>query len=400
MPGLRDRSHEVSGLVRDRITWLTYSQMALFAWFMYGLGATIALVRDEQGTSRTLSGLHGTALAAAGIIAGLTAAGLIGSVGRGRLITITSLGTCLGVLLYITPDGNYPVTMAAVFGVGLVGSLLIISLNAFLLEYHGPFGAASLTEANALASLVGLVSPLVIGLCAATFLGWRAGMLVMIIGLLITMVMRMRTSIPGGGTAPVEEDRRTPMPKGFGWSMALVMCFLGSEFALVFWTPDLLRERGGFSAAAAAASLGAITAGMAAGRLLGSRLTVRFATDALLKVSTMTALVGFIVTWAVPNGAVIVIGLGVTGLGLGVLWPLGLARAVAASGGRTNHAAARAGLATSISLAVAPFALGFIADLSSLHTALLLVAAMLITALIILQIRPVSVPIPQAVARG
>ena len=116
----------MSPLVRDRITWLTYSQMALFAWFMYRLGATIALVRDEQGTSRTLAGLHGTALAAAGIIAGLAAAGLIGSVGRSRLIQITALATSLCVMLYITPSGGYPVTMAAVFGVGLVLSLIHI----------------------------------------------------------------------------------------------------------------------------------------------------------------------------------------------------------------------------------------------------------------------------------
>ena len=388
----------MSQLVRDRITWLTYSQMALFAWFMYGLGATIALVRDEQGTSRTLAGLHGTALAVAGIIAGLTAAGLIGSVGRGRLIQVTTLATSLCVLLYVTPSGGYPVTMAAVFGVGLVGSLLIIALNAFLLEYQGVFGAAALTESNALASLVGLISPLVIGLCAATLLGWRAGMLVAIVGLLITMVLRGRTPAPPATISTIEEDPRIPAPKGFGWSLALVMCFLGSEFALVFWTPDLLRERGGFTAAAAAAALGAITAGMAVGRLLGSRLTVRFATDTLLKGSAAIALVGFFITWAVPNAIVILVGLVVTGLGLGVLWPFGLARAVAASGGRTNHAAARAGLATSLALATAPFALGFIADLTNLHTALLLVAAMLVAALLILQFRPVDVPVPQSAA--
>lgn len=390
----------MSPLVRDRITWLTYSQMALFAWFMYGLGATIALVRDEQGTSRTLAGLHGTALAAAGIIAGLAAAGLIGSVGRGRLIQITALATSLCVLLYITPSGGYPVTMAAVFGVGLVGSLLIISLNAFLLEYQGSFGAAALTESNALASFVGLISPLVIGLCAATALGWRAGMVVMVVGLMITVILRRRTPTPAASVTAAAQDHQGPAPKGFGWSLGLVTCFLGSEFALVFWTPDLLRERGGLTAAAAAAALGSITAGMAVGRLMGSRLAVRFATDTLLKGSTSIALIGFVITWAIPNALVMLIGLVVTGLGLGVLWPFGLARTVAASGGRTNHAAARAGLATSVALATAPFALGFIADLTNLHTALLLVGAMLIIALVILQFRPVDVPVPQSAVRG
>ena len=39
----------------DRITWITYLQLSLFAFFLYGFGATQALLRDEQGTSRTIA---------------------------------------------------------------------------------------------------------------------------------------------------------------------------------------------------------------------------------------------------------------------------------------------------------------------------------------------------------
>ena len=46
-------------LHRDRLTWLVYLQLGCFGYFLYGFGPTVSLLRDEQGISRTLSGLHG-----------------------------------------------------------------------------------------------------------------------------------------------------------------------------------------------------------------------------------------------------------------------------------------------------------------------------------------------------
>ena len=47
--------------VRDRPTWIAYVQLAFWAWFLYAFGATQALLRDEQGTTRAIASLHGTA---------------------------------------------------------------------------------------------------------------------------------------------------------------------------------------------------------------------------------------------------------------------------------------------------------------------------------------------------
>ena len=56
-------------LDRDRLTWLAYLQVAAYGYFLYGFGPTVSLLRDEQGISRTLSGLHGTALAVGALLA-------------------------------------------------------------------------------------------------------------------------------------------------------------------------------------------------------------------------------------------------------------------------------------------------------------------------------------------
>jgi len=61
-------------LERDRLTWLTYLQLGCYGYFLYGFGPSLSLLRDEQGTSRAVAGLHGTALAVGSLCAALLAA--------------------------------------------------------------------------------------------------------------------------------------------------------------------------------------------------------------------------------------------------------------------------------------------------------------------------------------
>ena len=71
------------------------------------------------------------------------------------------------------------------------------------------------------------------------------------------------------------------------------------------------------------------------------------------------------------------VGLAVCGLGNAVHFPLGIALAVAHSGGQPELALSRTTYAICIALSVAPFALGAIADRVGPHTAILLVAGFL-----------------------
>lgn len=376
--------------VRDRSTWVTYLQLSCFAWFMYGFGATQALLRDEQGTTRAVSGLHGTSLAIAGIISGLLTSRFINRFGRGAVLRFGSIGVIVGIVVYTLPSGGYPVTMLGAFLTSFFGTLMLITVNAYLIDHQGPAGSAAITEGNGLASVAGLFAPLAIGIGVATVFGWRWGLLVAAVGLVVVELLRGRSVLQYNDAhhapAIVEKGK---LPKGFGWSMVVVMCFLGSEFSLVFWGADLLRERALFGPAAAAASLAAVTGGMAIGRFGGARIAQTIANDRILKWSTVIALVGFALAWATQSGITILVGMLVVGVGIGVHWPLGVARAVAASGGRTDRASALASVFGSVAIASAPFALGALADATNFHLALLLVPAMLIVALIVLIAKPV-----------
>lgn len=375
--------------LRDRPTWIAYVQMCCYAWFMYSFGATIALLRDEQGTSRSVSSLHGSLLAFGALLGGLLAARVIDRWGRGRVLRVATIATAAGILIYTAP-GGLPVTLLGVFVAGFAGTFLLISVNAFILDHQGEAGPSSLTESNALSSFAGLIGPLVVGIGAATLFGWRVGMWSVVVAFVVTEIIRGRqVAVFGqaGGVARHHDERH--LPRRVYWTLAAIMCFLATEFSLTFWGADLLRERCNFGPAAAASSLAAVTGGMLIGRFFGSRLALRFNTESILKGSIVLALIGFAFAWGFTEWPVVILGVLITGIGIGVRWPLGVARAVRSSGGLTDHAAAATSIAGSIAIALAPFGLGALSDAIGLHEAFLLVPAFLVVALVILIIRPV-----------
>ena len=375
--------------VHDRPTWIAYVQLAFWAWFLYAFGATQALLRDEQGTTRSVAALHGTTLAIGGLIGALLTAPAVARWGRGHVMRVSALCAAASVLIYTWPGAVPAVSMSGAALASFFGTFLLISINAFLLDYQGSAGPPALTEANALASLAGLLGPLAIGIGAATVLGWRWGMWIVVVALLAVELWRGRDVAVFGtrGLARHEAEGGRFGARVY-WSLGAIMCFLGAEFCLTFWGADLLRVRCGFGPAAAAASLATITGGMLVGRLYGARLAQHMPTERLLKLSIVFALGAFALSWLFTLWPVVLLGLLLTGVGIGVHWPLGVARVVRSSGGMTDRASASASIAGSIAIAVAPFALGVLSDTVGFHLAFLLVPLFLGTALVILAVRP------------
>jgi MFS family permease len=365
-------------------------QLAFWAWFLYAFGATQALLRDEQGTARAVAALHGTTLAVGGIVGAVAASRVVVRWGRGVVMRMAAVGAAAGVLLYTWPGASPALTMTGAALAGFFGTFLLITINAFLLDYQGPAGPSALTQANALASFAGLLGPLAVGLGAATVLGWRWGVWVVIIALVLVEFWRGRSvAVFGTRGLAVHETEGGRFKAPVYWTLAAVTCFIGAEFCLTFWGADLLRERCGFGPAAAAASLASVTGGMLIGRLFGARLAQHVPTERLLRGSIVFALCSFVLAWAFTLWPVVLLGLLLIGIGIGIHWPLGVARTVRASGGMTDRASAAASISASIAIAIAPFALGVLADIAGVHTAFLLVPLLLTTALVILVVRPV-----------
>ncbi|MGB0675228.1 MAG: MFS transporter, partial [Candidatus Nanopelagicales bacterium] len=301
----------------DRITWITYLQLSLFAFFLYGFGATQALLRDEQGTSRTIASLHAIVFAAANVVAGLLIPRLMERWGRGRVIRYAVIVMSLGIAVYTAPFG-LPASLIGTALVSCGGVSLVATANAFILDYQGSAGPAALTQANALAALFGFFVPLIVGLTTALAWGWRIGLWALIVALLVAELLRSRqpptprlqlAQAPRPqhpNTAGQSGNDHSPMPRRFWWSLGVVGLLLATEFTLTLWSADLLRERAGLGPAAAAASLAAVTGGMFLGRIVGSRLAQTWSVDRLLISSIVLTLSAFFVAWTFTRAWVIV----------------------------------------------------------------------------------------------
>ena len=379
-------------LVRDRLTWLTFAQLAVYGYFLYGFGPSVPLLRDELGVSNAVSGLHGTALAAGALLSGAAYAPLAARWGRARTLRRGLVGMVAGVGVYCFGP-VLPVTMTGVLVCGFSGSLVVTGTTVVLSTRHGPAGPAAISEANAGAAGAGLVAPLLVGAGLSAGLGWRPGILITAVAAGVVWVLSVRYARrparsddaavtragenrldEGGGDAP----GRLPARYWLAWTV-LVLC-IGVEFCLTFWAADSLREHAGASPATATAGVTAVVAGMCAGRLVGGRVALRVDPGRLLLTALALSAAGFAVFWLATAAPLALAGLAVCGLGIALHFPLGVARAVAASGRRPDRGAGRISFAAGLASGVAPFVLGALADRSGTHTAFLLVPVLLVAA--------------------
>jgi predicted MFS family arabinose efflux permease len=384
-------------LERDARTWLTYAQLGVYGWFLYGFGPSLTLLRDEQGFSRTVAGLHGTALAVGALASALLVAPLAQRFGRVRMIWAGLVLMCLGIAV-LTSLTALAATLAGAFLCSFGGSFVVTCTSTVLAAAHGPSGPAAITEANAVAAGVGAISPLAVG--AAFALGsWRPALLVLLVVVALLAVLARAVPPPAGAHPSVSDAQRARLSRRYWVSWVVVTAGIGVEFCLTLWAADHLHQRTGLSAAAASAGVTALVAGMCLGRVVGGRLALRMPVDRLLYGALALNAAGFAVFWLSTAGPVALAGLLACGLGVALYFPLGLSRAIEASEGRPDQASARVGLGAALASGAGPFGLGALADATSIHLAMLVVPGLLVVAAAGIRVapaRPVS-PTPTRV---
>jgi MFS family permease len=364
-------------LVRDRLTWLTYAQLAAWGYFFYGFGPVVPLLRDEQHTSRTVASLHGTAFALGGVLSGLILPPLIRRYGRARTLWLGLGGICVttvGLLL----SHALPATLTWAVLVSTCGGLVVNCVVAVLADQHGRGGSAAISEANAFAAAVGLVAPLAVGGAVSAGLGWRPGLAVVVAAIVLLAVAAtiFRVRVPAAPTAVARPGAgRLPGPYWLVWTSIVAT---GSvEVCLNLWVADVLRTNAHVSPGGATAAVSAVVGGMCIGRFAGSRLVLRLPGTTVMLGALALSGIGFAVFWIATAPWLALTGLVVTGLGDALHYPLGMALAVEHSAGQPDLAAARTSYALGLSFGVAPFVLGAIADRVGPHLAFLLLPAFL-----------------------
>ena len=379
-------------LVRDKLTWLTYAQLSAWAYFLYGFGPVVPLLRQEQGTSRTVAGLHGTALALGGIVAAAVTPLVVRRLGRHRLIWLGLTGVSVAALGLLVAH-PLPVTLAIVTLASLSGSFVVNGVVAGLTDHHGAAGPASISEANAAAAAVGLIAPLIVGAAVSLGFGWRPGIALVVVPVVfLALFSGVRLPEPHASATP-DGRRARPLPPRYWLAFASLFATTGVEFSLTLWSADVLRAHANVSAAVATAALSTLIGGMFVGRLAGGRLLLYFRPTHVLLAALATSALGFAVFWSATQPWLALAGLVVCGFGVSLHYPLGIGLAVGHSDGQPDLAAARATYAIGTAVAAAPFSLGVLADRVGPHLAFLLVPALLlVSAVVVTRLHLLSSP--------
>ncbi|HEU4784519.1 MAG TPA: MFS transporter, partial [Ktedonobacterales bacterium] len=137
--------------LRERLTWASYWMLGYFAFLEAILGPLMLFIRSDLRLSYTLASLHFSAFALGAVVMGIFADRLTRRWGRRAAFWGGGIGMAAGALLVaLSPVAAS--TILGAFMMGLLGGLLIITLQAALADRHQRFSSVALTEANVFAS--------------------------------------------------------------------------------------------------------------------------------------------------------------------------------------------------------------------------------------------------------
>lgn len=361
--------------IRTRFTWVLYILLALYAYFINIPGPITPFLRDELGLSYTATSLHFSAFAVGILVVGLAGHLVIDRIGRRFSLAVGAIGLGLGALLLVI-GRNPVVTVAAIFLMGCVGSLILAVVPPALSEEHGENSAVAISEANVLSSIVAAAAPLLVGWLAGFWIGWRLALIVA--ALLAVGVGGVLFRLGGSSQAGAVVVRPAGgLPGRFWFYWICLVLAVSVEFCMVFWSADFMEGALGMPRAGAAQAVSLFLLGMIVGRLVSSRLLAHMPARRVVLGSVLLALAGFMLYWSAASPFAGMAGLTLTGLGTAGLYPLILSMAIRSAPGREAQAGARTTLASGTAILALPLALGRVADLIGLKPAFAVVAGLL-----------------------
>ncbi len=351
---------------RDRLTWLAYVVLAWFAYLQAAPGLVIVHLRAELDLSYSTGGLHVAAFAAGSMVAGAVAAPLERTLGRRTLFW--SAATLMGAgAVGLTAGRVVAVTVGSVLVMGVGGGLLLVTIQAALADHHGGRRAVALAEANVAASIAYVALIGVLSLAAALQAGWRAALLASLVVPALAWWGSRRLAIDA---PPAPRAARGRLPGVFWVAAAMLFCMTAAEWCITAWGATFVEDAADVSTDTAVALMAGYFGGVVAGRTVGSRLARRHDPERLLGLALAVTAAGFAVLWPSTGPAQALAGLSLLGVGLGNLFPMGMAVTVALAPDRAMLASGRAVVTTSFAVLLAPLTVGTLADATSLKAAL------------------------------
>jgi MFS family permease len=139
-------------LQRDRIFWTISAQIALVNFYLGGFGPAQPLLREDQGTSLTVAGLHGTAMGLASIIAGALNPHLVHKFGRNRASWLGLGLFAAGIVMFVYCPPVQLTLLATLLG-GIGTSIVINNMVTSISHHYKEDAAIALPQSNSICSV-------------------------------------------------------------------------------------------------------------------------------------------------------------------------------------------------------------------------------------------------------
>jgi MFS family permease len=331
-----------------------------FGMLNAGLGPALPYLRQAEHVSYLASVLHQVAFAVGGGLAGLWSARARRMPTRGLAIRVGMLGAA-AAWLAVGYGNRLEVTVCAAFAVSLLGTTALIRVWAMLADQHGARRAVAMSEGEVAVSLGGVVSPLLVGIAAATALGWRAGFVLCAAAVVVAVGAKSFVRLPEPRSDPARADADSPKG-GVPATLVVVFAIVALEFAMTFWLASYLGDSVGLARQTAAGLVSVLYLANLGGRLLASRLAHRVPAEVLLGGALALALGGLPVVLAATGAPLAVLGLAVTGIGVGATFPMASALHVAGSPRGADGALGQVLAAAAVGQIVGPIVVAVVAQ--------------------------------------
>ena len=341
--------------------WLLALQVATVNFFTGGFGPSQALLREDQGTSLGVAGLHGTALGVAAIIAGGFNSKLVHRYGRSSTTWIGLSVFSLGIVFFVFAP-PVQLTLIATLFAGLGTSIVINNVNTAGSHVFAERSHTAVAQINAIAIAGFVAGNFIIGSTANIVRDqWRLGLLITI-PFILALFIKGRKHQDDSHVRDETGPQRGKLSRGFWFSWTGFFISISAEFATSFWSASLISDRTDASAAISTLAVIAFGTGVGTGRWYAGRLLKRFHADEQLKIALSLQFIAFGLFWSSHILALCLITLFMVGLGISVQFPLFTLRMVAFSEGRPDLAIGKSSIAAGIAIASSPLLLGVLGD--------------------------------------
>ena len=337
--------------------------------------ARVPAIKDRLDLSDGELGLALLFIAAGALVAFPVVGRLIASTGS-RPVTRAGLVLMPAALALVALAPSLPALMGAALVFGAANATLDVAMNAHGVAVERSLGRPIMSSLHAGWSVGGLVGAGLGGLLAAGGVDVRLNLIVVPVAVCGLALLATRALLPAAeDIAPARPALRLPSPR-IALLGLIAFCSLFAEGAAADWSAVYLEDSLGATSAVAATGFAAYALAMAAGRLVGDRLTLRWGPSGLLVRCGVLASAGLGVALLIGHPAAAVAGFALLGAGVAPVVPV-----VFRAGGSVPGVPSSQGIATVswlgyLGFLAGPPIIGLTADVVGLPAALGIVCGM------------------------